>query len=173
MNGEDAQSLIISWLEKYYPEGPLWWDPNFDCYGHAPIEIKMVSAFDAIEYNISNGGWAQFLWNCLGSWRSLIQIGIEGYSLIGAHEQAKALLKLQELCERDESECQEMVHKAIQNETDMSYFSDFTMRTIKREADEWDHLFFSSHGVYDLRIKWLGDNFERIRAAVQFKPSVQ
>ena len=59
----------------------------------------MISAFGEIEYNLSNGGWAQLLWNCFGCWRDIINIARDGYLLIGAPEQSAALTTLWTLCE--------------------------------------------------------------------------
>jgi hypothetical protein len=49
-DGERVQQLICDWLEQNYPDGPTW-------YGRpateAPtLEIKMISAFGEIEYNL-------------------------------------------------------------------------------------------------------------------------
>jgi hypothetical protein len=59
-DGERIQQLIYDWLERHYPDGPTW-------YGRPAtetpvLEIKMIPAFGEIEYNLSNGGWAQYLW---------------------------------------------------------------------------------------------------------------
>src|SRR5258706_14941159 len=108
MDGERVQALIYDCLNKPYPAAN-WQDPDFDCYGGAPLEVTMISAFDAIEYNIANGGWSQVLWNCLGRWRELLDIAAEGYALIGASEQVDALRELHALCARDEKECERLI----------------------------------------------------------------
>lgn len=104
-DGERIQQLICDWIERNYPDGPSW-------YGRPatkapPLEIKMIPALGAIEYNLGNGGWAQFLWNCFDDWREIINVAREGYLLIGAPEQSAALSTLWTLCERDERECRE------------------------------------------------------------------
>ena len=108
-DGERIERMISDWLERNYPNGPTW-------YGRPakeapPLEIKMIPAFGAIEYNISNGGWAQFLWNCIGEWREIINTARDGYLLIGAPEQSAALAELRTLCERDERECREALEQ--------------------------------------------------------------
>ncbi len=167
MNGDQIQDLIYDWLGKFYPDGPGWHDPGFDCFGNTPIEIKMISAFDAIEYNIGNGGWAQLLWNCFGQWRRLIEIAKEGYQLIGALEQSAALDKLYALCERDERECEEAILQES-NRDDESEFGDFTSRSYGRldGETEWEALFFDDSGVYEKRLAWLVANEGRIRNLV-------
>ena len=108
-DGERVQQLIYDWLERNYPDGPTW-------YGRAAkeaLEIQMIPAFDRIEYNLSNGGWAQFLWNCFGYWRDVINAARDGYLLIGAPEQSAALTTLWTLCERDERECGQMHNQAM------------------------------------------------------------
>jgi hypothetical protein len=92
--GERVQQLIYDWLERNYPDGPTW----FGRSATEALEIKMIPAFDRIEYNLSNGGWAQFLWNCFGYWRDVINAARDGYLLIGAPEQSAALTTLWTLC---------------------------------------------------------------------------
>ena len=59
-DGERVERLISDWLERNYPDGPTWYGrPAAEA---PPLEIRMIAAFGAIEYNLSNGGWAQFLW---------------------------------------------------------------------------------------------------------------
>jgi hypothetical protein len=81
-DGERVETMISDWLERNYPNGPTWYDPAEQQI--SPIEIKMIPACVAVEYNISNGGWAQFLWNCFPHWRAIIAEAKEGYLLIGA-----------------------------------------------------------------------------------------
>jgi hypothetical protein len=110
-DGERVQQLIYDWLERNYPDEPTWFDRSAT---EAPaLEIKMIPAFGKIEYNLSNGGWAQFLWNCFGCWRDIINIAREGYLLIGAPEQSVALTTLWTLCKHDERECGEMHKRAM------------------------------------------------------------
>lgn len=161
MNGEKIEGLIYDWLNDNYPEGPIWLDDDYDGSPDVPLEIKMVSAFNTIEYNISNGGWSQLLWNCLGTWRPLIQIAREGYALIGAPEQATALDRVQELCERDETECINTM-----NDTDETgdQFTEFTRRSYATKGTEWEALFWT--GIYEKRIAWLEANESRIRKLI-------
>jgi hypothetical protein len=58
-NGKRVEKLICDWLNRHYPDGPTWYGRSAT---EAPaLEIKMIPAFGEIEYNLSNGGWAQFL----------------------------------------------------------------------------------------------------------------
>jgi len=62
-DGERVETMISDWLERNYPESfETWYDRGKQ--QKLAIEIRMIPAFGAIEYNICNGGWAQFLWNC-------------------------------------------------------------------------------------------------------------
>ena len=110
-DGERVERLISDWLERNYPGGPTWY--GRPATESPALEIKMIPAFGEIEYNLSNGGWAQFLWNCFGCWRDIINVARDGYLLIGAPEQSAALTTLWTLCERDERECGEMHKRAI------------------------------------------------------------
>jgi hypothetical protein len=75
-DGERVERMISDWLERNYPNGPTWYGrPESEA---PPLEIKMIHAFVAIEYNICNGGWAQFLWNCFDDWREIINVAREG-----------------------------------------------------------------------------------------------
>jgi hypothetical protein len=132
-DGERVERLISDWLDRNYPDGPTWYGrPAAEA---PPLEIRMIDAFGAIEYNLSNGGWAQFLWNCFDEWREIIKVAREGYLLIGAPEQSAALTTLWALCERDERECGEMHKRAMaewkKNGPDAwsSIFGEFTSRS--------------------------------------------
>jgi hypothetical protein len=105
MRGAEIEATIYAWLNATYPAGPTWFDEEELPKDAPPLEVRMLCACNLIEYNIGNGGWSQFLWNCFDRWRTLINTAQEGYSLIGAKEQADALNILRELCERDEQAC--------------------------------------------------------------------
>ncbi len=125
--GERIQRMIYAWLDRAtkIPWGVI--DPPSVDISEAPIEIKMLCAFDTIEYNISNGGWAQFLWNCFDDWRGLIEVAREGYRLIGATEQCAALDQLQAVCAEHERECDALQSRAeTERDLDNRYFAKFT-----------------------------------------------
>jgi hypothetical protein len=166
-DGERVERLICDWLDRNYPEGPTW-------YGRPaakapPLEIKMIPAFGAIEYNISNGGWAQFLWNCFPDWREIINVAKDGYLLIGAPEQSAALTVLWTLCERDERECDEMHKRAMEEwkktpDGWSAIFGEFTSRSYSAPTNDWEPLFYD---VYEKRLTWLAANEARVRQALR------
>jgi hypothetical protein len=126
----------------------------------------MISALGAVEYNISNGGWSQFLWNCFPHWREIIADAKEGYLLIGAPEQSAALDSLYALCERDERECAETIQKSIKdNDLSNSYFARFTSRSYSAPSNGWEDLFWDE-AMYAKRSAWLAANEARVRAAL-------
>lgn len=166
---EPIERMIGHWLERNYPNGPTW-------YGRPategpPLEIKMIPAFVAIEYNISNGGWAQFLWNCFPHWRAIITIARDGYLLIGAPEQSAALTELWTLCERDERECGQMHERAnaafeIKGADGWSdIFGKFTSRSYSAPSHGWEESFWDD-ALYEKRSAWLAANEARLRAAM-------
>jgi hypothetical protein len=168
-DGERVERLISDWLDRNYPDGPTWYGrPAAEA---PPLEIRMISAFGAIEYNLSNGGWAQFLWNCFGEWRDVITIAREGYLLIGAPEQSAALDTLWTLCERDEHECGEMHKRAMaewkKNGPDAwsSIFGEFTSRSYSAPSNDWEDLFWGD-GLYEKRLAWLAANEDRVLRAL-------
>src|SRR4051812_16481076 len=114
-DGERVQGLIYKWLDRNYPEGPTWYERPAQA-GWPALEIRMLPAFGDIEYNLGNGGWAQYLWNCFGYWRPILDTAQEGYRLIGAPEQSAALDTLRILCERDERECGETIERSIRDD---------------------------------------------------------
>jgi hypothetical protein len=168
-DGERIQQLIYDWLERHCPDGPTWYGrPTTE----APaLEIKMIPAFGEIEYNLSNGGWAQFLWNCFGCWRDIINIARDGYLLIGAPEQSAALTTLWNLCERDERECGEMHERAMAefekrgSDAWSSVFGKFTSRSYLATSDDWELLFYGD-ALYEKRLAWLAANEARVRKAL-------
>jgi hypothetical protein len=164
-DGERVERLICDWLERNYPDGPTWYDRAKEGLKPA-LEIRMISAFGAVEYNIGNGGWAQFLWNCFPHWREIIADAKEGYLLIGAPEQSAALDSLYALCERDERECAETIQKSIKdNDLSNSYFARFTSRSYSAPSNGWEDLFWDE-AMYAKRSAWLAANEARVRAAM-------
>jgi hypothetical protein len=156
-DGERVERLISDWLERNYPDGPTWYGrPAAEA---PPLEIRMIAAFGAIEYNLSNGGWAQFLWNCFDEWREVINVAREGYLLIGAPVQSAALDELWTLCERDERECRE----ALEQPTWL--FAEFTSRSYSRPPNGWEDL-FCDNDIYERRSAWLVANEARVRKAL-------
>jgi hypothetical protein len=156
-DGERIEQMISDWLERNYPNGPTWYGrPAAEA---PPLEIKMIPACGAIEYNISNGGWAQFLWNCFDEWREIINIARDGYLLIGASEQSAALAELWTLCERDERECRE----ALEQPTWL--FGEFTSRSYSAPSNGWEDLFYDE-AMYEKRLAWLAGNEARVRRAM-------
>lgn len=167
-DGERVQQLIYDWLNRNYPDGPTWYANSAN---QPTIEIRMIAAFDDIEYNLNNGGWAQFLWNCLGYWRQIIETAREGYRLIGATEQCAALNTLWAVCERDEGECRETIERSEAEFDEERYgsppfFADFTSRSYFAPADDWESLFADDNGLYEKRVLWLAANEGRVRRAI-------
>src|SRR5882672_10283708 len=167
-DGERIQQLISDWLERNYPDGPTWY--GRPATESPSLEIKMIPAFGEIEYNLGNGGWAQFLWNCFDCWREIINVAREGYLLIGAPEQSAALTTLWTLCERDERECGE-THKRAMAEWEKnpdawsSIFAEFTSRSYSAPSGDWEDLFWDD-GLYEKRLAWLAANEARVRRAL-------
>jgi hypothetical protein len=167
-DGERVQQLVYDWLNRNYPEGPTWYATSATSLA---LEIRMISAFDDIEYNLANGGWAQFLWNCFDYWRSAIEGAKEGYLLIGAPEQSAALETLRTLCERDERECEALLERSEAEFDEDRYgsppfFAEFTSRSYSAPASDWEPLFYSERGVYEKRLVWLAANEARVRRAM-------
>lgn len=155
--------------QRNYPDRPTWFTKL--AAEPLPLEIKMIPAFGAIEYNLSNGGWAQFLWNRIEEWRDIIKVAREGYFLIGAPEQAAALDTLWSLCERDERECYEMHERANaafrKNGSDAwsEIFGQLTSRSYSAPGNDWEELFWDD-ALYKKREAWLAANEARVRTAM-------
>lgn len=161
MRGEEIESLVFEWLEAKYPDGPTWFDEEGTVQAVPPLEVRMLYPFNMIEYNISNGGWSQFLWNCIGNWRRILDTAEAGYLLIGATEQAEAIKTLRALCARDESKC----IAAQENEDgSMDTFAEFTAPGYVDPKADWEELFWQ--GIYEKRLVWLEENEARIRTII-------
>lgn len=161
MNGSKVEEMIYEWLNAKYPDGPIWFDEELPADQLPPLETRMLYAFNVLEYNISNGGWSQFLWNCLPNWRALLDTAQAGYALIGATEQAQALNTMRALCERDEHECLSAVE---QEDDSMDTFADFTKRSYVSDANDWESLFWGD--IHEIRERWLEANEGRIRSLI-------
>ncbi|WP_145107156.1 DMP19 family protein [Gimesia panareensis] len=163
MTGEEVEASIIEYLREQYPEGPRWQDPQFHCLEAEPLQLKMIPAFERIEYNLDNGGWAQLLWNCIGTWRRLLEIAAEGYALIGAEAQREALKPLSEVLSRDEAECARYLQR-VTEENASEIFSDYTRRSYAAPGNEWEQAFYYDSGINELRLAWLEAHAEEIQA---------
>lgn len=161
MTTAPIEELIYEWLNTQYPDGPVWFDEEMTTDRLPPLETRMLQAFNVIEYNISNGGWSQFLWNCLPNWRSILNTAQEGYQLIGATEQARALDTLRSLCEQDEPECLSAIER---EDGSMETFAEFTRRSYGNSDNDWEALFWGD--IYEKRAAWLNANEGRIRSLI-------
>jgi hypothetical protein len=162
MPAVQVEEMIYEWLNAHYPDGPVWFDGDVPAGGLPPLELRMLYAFNVIEYNISNGGWSQFLWNCFSNWRALLDTAQQGYYLIGAVEQARALDTMRALCEQDEQECL----GALQREDgSMDMFAEFTRRSYGNVDNDWESLFWGD--IYEKRQAWLAANEGRIRSLIE------
>jgi hypothetical protein len=161
MNGEQTQELIYDWLGSNLPDGVDWQNSDHVELNLA-VEIKMILAFDALEYNIDNGGWAQLLWNCLGQWRVLLEIAEEGYNTIGALPQARAIREIWKLCAESELEC--TIALSAAGDT-ADGFAEFAARSYAVGPD-WQELFYHNSTAYEQRLSWLQRNAARVRRAV-------
>ena len=161
MRGAEIEETIYAWLNATYPAGPTWFDEDELPKDAPPLEVRMLCACNLIEYNIGNGGWSQFLWNCFDRWRTLISTAQEGYLLIGAKEQADALNILRKLCERDEQEC---LAARGREDGSMDTFVEYTRHSYLSGANEWEELFWGD--IYERRLVWLEANESRVRAII-------
>ena len=161
MRGAEIEESIYGWLNEKYPEGPTWFDHYPVPPDAPPLEVRMLYAMNVIEYNISNGGWSQFLWNCFDQWRAILETARDGYSLIGATKQAEALNILRELCELDQAECLSAQEK---EDGSMDAFAEYTRRSYLSKENDWEELFWGD--IYERRLAWLESNESRIRAIV-------
>jgi hypothetical protein len=161
--GQRIQNSIYAWFDRRYPDVRAWFGPASAEYAPASIEVRAVIALDAIEYNISNGGWSQLLWNCLPAWRLILDDGQHAYSQMGAMEQAAELRRIHDLCLRDEAQCGRLT--AI-HDPEMENFARFTSRSAAGECRE--HLYYdSSYKLYALRLLWMSRERTRIAAALR------
>lgn len=130
----------------------------------------MIPAFGDIEYNLGNGGWSQFLWNCFEWWRPILDTAQQGYLLIGAPAQSAALETLRTLCQRDERECGETIERSIRDDDGSTdgplYFAEFTSRSYSAPPNDWEPLFYEQE-IYDRRLAWLAANELRVRRVLR------
>lgn len=163
--GEHLENQIREFLASRFPNDSGWQDEQFHCFAGVPLELRMIPAFDALEYNIGNGGWSQVLWNCFGTWRELVRIGTEGYALTGATENVAAMGTLRSLLEANEVECREFMHLA-DVEDDFSYFAKFTARSYGTPVQEWERCFYFDSDLEERRYTWLHANSARIQRLI-------
>ncbi|QDU09413.1 DUF4375 domain-containing protein [Gimesia aquarii] len=172
MTGEEVEKSIIEWLRQHYPEEPDWQNTNFHCFTDEPLELKMIPVFQAIEYNIDNGGWSQFLWNCYGTWPRMVEIAADGYELIGARPQREALELLREILAAHEVECASFMRKAAK-ERGSTIFAEFTKRSYAQPGNDWQDLFYYNSGINELRLAWLAQHATQVRILMSKKQTLR
>jgi hypothetical protein len=161
MTTEKLQQSIAAWASAKFGPSTQWFiavEPKVDI---PPLEVRMLYAFDNLEYNISNGGWPQFLWNNIATWRALIETSEAGYELIGANEEVSVLATLRGLCETNEAPC--IAALAAQGDILVRYANFAGLVYVAEECD-WQSLFWS--GIYEKRLAWLENNEPTIRAII-------
>jgi len=161
-DGERVEKLIFDWLNRAVNDASAETISPPAAIRAAPLEIKMIAAFERIEYNLTNGGWAQFLWNCSPDWRWHVETAREGYALIGANEESMALHRLRILCADHEAECAALQLRA-EEEDDFRYFGEFTAK----KSPDWEKLFYTFSGIVEKRLAWLAANEFRVRQALR------
>jgi hypothetical protein len=166
--GERVERSICDRLKRNYPNGPTWYGGRAAA---PPLELRMIPAINAVEYNLGNGGWAQFLWNCFDDWREIIADAREGYLLLSGPAQSAALSKLWKLCERDERECRRTLRRADAvlakrgEDAWSAIFAKYTARSYAAPASDWETLFWGD-AIYKKRLAWLAANEGRVRKAM-------
>src|SRR6266704_6749178 len=171
MTGTEVERRIRDWLNRYFPSGPEWFDPEFNCLAGAPLEVRMISVFDALEYNVSNGGWSQVLWNCFGRWRDVLNISEQGYLLMGEPGAARAVCTMRPLLEANEPKCIEFLHRAIleRGSDKGTAFADFTMRSYAGGEFEGEPLLQDSQ-LYERRMAWLEKHQQHVLLLLEHGP---
>ena len=163
-DGERVERLIFDWLERNYPDGPTWYDRAKDGFTPA-LEIRMISAFGAVEYNISNGGWAQFLWNCFPHWREIIADAKEGY-LSDRARRSRVLHSIAFTPYVSATKGMRRDDREIDKGKRLDHlFRRFTSRSDPAPASGWEDLFWDK-AMYEKRSAWLAANEARVRAAM-------
>ena len=162
--GEQLEHRIGDWFEERYQGKPGWNSMGFDGYADAPHEFRILNAHWALEYNISNGGWGQFLWNCRGAWRILLWLAEQGYRELDCPEQVRAVKKLKRLCQENEADCDKYQRLAVEKD-DFSYFGAFCERGYGKK---WQSAFYDEHGeIRRKRHAWVVANASMIRRALR------
>ncbi len=133
-------------------QGGSWQDRDFHCFESEPIELKMMAAFSVLEYNMSNGGWAQVLWNCFGTWSRLLDIACDGYLVTQCIAQAEALPLVQARLAEHESDCAKFMSRSHSSKN--VSFAEFTSRSFGQHTD-WEHLFYLDGPHVHQRYAWL------------------
>ena len=172
MTGAEVERKIRDWLNRHFPGGPEWFSPTFSCLAGAPLEVRMISAFDALEYNIYNGGWAQVQWNCFGRWRNVLDIAESGYSLTGESAALCGVQAMRPLLEANEGDCIAFIRRAIDEgeSANGTAFSDFTMRSFAGETFEGEDA-LQDPELHERRLLWLEAHQNRILMLLEHGPA--
>jgi len=106
------------------------------------------------------------LWNCFGSWRTLLKIASRGYRLIGREAQAVALEEeVHPILERNQEECALFMRRADE-EDDFSYFDEFTSISSEDTGQDCEQLFCDEQ-LDAKRNKWLEEHETLILALLR------
>ena len=105
MSGEELLEQIYDWLSRRHPDGPEWDKADFHCFRDCDPIVRSIVAMDALEGEISNGAWGQFLWNTYPNWREILALAKSGYDSMDAAEQTLAIDLLAEKLSENEAHC--------------------------------------------------------------------
>lgn len=160
--GEQLQQSVLGWLDHHHPDWSMdWFEGDLAAYLPLPLVIRTIPACILLEHDMIKGGWPQFLWNCFGGWRPLLETVREAYGVIGdsSHELA-ALVELQTLCEAGEAECRRL----LEAEGDPAAgFGQFVAHGRAIAHPDWQRLFWPGAAAYWRRLKWLGNQESVVR----------
>ncbi|WP_075111691.1 DMP19 family protein [Noviherbaspirillum massiliense] len=124
--------------------------------------MRYIVAFDSVEEEITNGGWAQLLWNTYPNWRELLEIAREGYAYFGDDHRASTIAKLSKVFGEHENDCAKYMQKCIDEESFNKNFAEFTYRGYGSKPLYGEEIFFSDGP----RLTWLVEKRRVIEAVI-------
>ena len=159
--GRALWDAVATHLDEKYGTGPEWGEPDYHTLAAEPFEVRMLFVLGSIEYNIANGGWGQFLWNCLPHWRLMIDIAAKAYPMTGAPRHAEALGDLRRCCLHSEADAMATKRRAIAERNFLVHtyplFGEFLDRARAYDDGQWQHVFYGDDAHLAL-LTWLAAN---------------
>ena len=154
------RALMVQ-LDERDPDGPRWGKADYHALAAEPFEIRMLCVMDSLEYNVSNGGWGQFLWNCVAHWRVMLDIAEKAYVLTGAPDHAAIIPELRRCCDHCEADA---IASRARAAAERNYlvegypmFGEFLDRARAYDDGNWQTVFYGEQ-AWHARLRWLAAN---------------
>lgn len=138
---------------------------DFNCYANLSLPWRMPIMTNLLEGEITNGGLAQFLWNCFFHFRAVLADAKASYELVGAHDRATVVARCETVCMTCEESCRPFVEAATRDKTTDNFLAWYTDAEERMAVDGEDLLNVES-GIVEIKGRWIMKHLDLYRELI-------